>query len=175
MFHCVTKCDTNKYYYEEGTIFTKRKCYEECPDFTKPKVDFIYECDFYKLNEANSLEQLRDYANIQVREGYGLTECVTGSCLTPLHYYREGSIGIPYPDTYYKIVEPQTEKELTYGQEGEIVISGPTVMHGYLKSRKETKETLRKHKDGRIWLHTGDQGLMDKDGFVYFKNKSFKK
>ena len=47
-------------------------CYEECPDFTKPKVDFIYECGFYKLNEANSLEQLRDYVNIQVRELYNI-------------------------------------------------------------------------------------------------------
>ena len=44
-------------------------------------------------------------------------------------------------------------------------------MHGYLKSRKETRETLKKHKDGRIWLYTGDQGLMDKDGFVYYKQR----
>ena len=110
-------------------------------------------------------------ADIQLREGYGLTECASASCLTPEKYYRVGSIGIPMPDTYYKIVKPNTEKNLPYGEEGEIVISGPTVMHGYLRSKKETKETLRKHKDGRIWLHTGDQGTMDKDGFVYFKNR----
>ena len=110
-------------------------------------------------------------ANIQVREGYGLTECGSASCLTPVNYYRIGSIGIPYPDTYYKIVKPNSDKEMPYGEEGEIVISGPTVMHGYLRSRKETKETLRKHKDGRVWLHTGDQGLMDKDGFIYFRQR----
>ena len=110
-------------------------------------------------------------AEVQLREGYGLTECGSASCLTPLHYYRIGSIGIPYPDTYYKIVQTNTDIEMPYGEEGEIVISGPTVMHGYLRSRKETKETLRKHKDGRIWLHTGDQGLMDKDGFIYFKQR----
>ncbi len=110
-------------------------------------------------------------ANIQVREGYGLTECVTGSCLTPMEYYREGSIGIPYPDTYYKIVQNGTETELPYGEEGEIVISGPTVMQGYLRDKKETKQTLRKHKDGLVWLHTGDLGIMDKDGFVYYKNR----
>ena len=74
-------------------------------------------------------------------------------------------------DTLFKIVYPNTSKEVPYGVEGEMVISGPTVMHGYLRSRKETKETLRKHKDGRIWLHTGDQGLMDKDGFIYFKQR----
>ena len=122
----------------------------------KKKVD-----DFFKSHGAN----------IQLREGYGLTECASASCLTPEKYYRVGSIGVPMPDTYYKIVKPNTEKVLPYGEEGEIVISGPTVMHGYLRSKKETKEALRKHKDGRIWLHTGDQGMMDKDGFVYFKNR----
>ena len=110
-------------------------------------------------------------ADTQVREGYGLTECVTGNCLTPLKYYREGSIGIPYPDTYYKIVKPNTDKELPYGEEGEIVINGPTVMKGYLKDAKETAQTLRTHGDGLLWLHTGDLGYMDEDGFVYFKQR----
>jgi len=110
-------------------------------------------------------------ANIQIREGYGLTECVTGSCLTPVDYYREGSIGIPYPDTYYKIVKPNTTKELPYGEEGEIVISGPSVMKGYLKDDEETKKILKKHKDGLTWMHTGDIGFMDPDGFVYFKQR----
>ncbi len=72
---------------------------------------------------------------------------------------------------YFKIVQDGTDKEVPYGEEGEIVISGPTVMKGYLRDRKETKQTLRKHRDGRIWLHTGDLGMMDKDGFVYFKNR----
>ena len=106
-----------------------------------------------------------------IREGYGLTECCAASCFTPLNYYRPGSIGIPYPDMYYKIVEEGTETEVPYGVEGEIVITGPTVMDGYIRNRKETKSTLRKHKDGRIWLHTGDQGIMDEDGFVYFKGR----
>ena len=110
-------------------------------------------------------------ANIQIREGYGLTECVTGSCLTPMNYYRRGSIGIPYPDTYYKIVKPNTEEELPFGEEGEILISGPSVMKGYLDDEKETKLTLRKHKDGLTWMYTGDLGYIDKDGFIYFKQR----
>ncbi|WP_242840803.1 AMP-binding protein [Butyrivibrio proteoclasticus] len=110
-------------------------------------------------------------ADIQVREGYGLTECVTGSCLTPEKYYREGSIGIPYPDTYYKIIKPDTTEELPYGEEGEIAISGPSVMKGYLKDKEETDKTLRVHEDGLTWLHTGDLGYMDEDGFIYFKQR----
>ena len=115
---------------------------------------------------------LKDHGSkTQVREGYGLTECGSASCFTPVNNYREGSIGIPYPDMYFKIVQEGTEEEVPYGEEGEIVISGPTVMQGYLRDRKETKHTLRKHKDGRVWLHTGDLGMMDNDGFVYFKNR----
>ena len=115
---------------------------------------------------------LKDHkSNSVIREGYGLTECGSASCFTPLNYYREGSIGIPYPDMYYKIVEPGSEKEVPYGQEGEICIFGPTVMEGYIRNRKETRNALKRHRDGRIWLHTGDLGLMDKDGFVYFKSR----
>lgn len=115
---------------------------------------------------------LKDHgANVQIREGYGTTECVTASCLTPKDYAREGSIGIPFPDTYYKIVKPNTDIELPYGEEGEIVLSGPTVMIGYLNNPEETAITLVKHKDGRVWLHTGDLGMMDEDGFIYFKQR----
>ena len=110
-------------------------------------------------------------ATIQVREGYGTTECVTASCLTPYDTYREGSIGIPFSDTYYAIVNPQNDTELPYGEEGEICICGPTVMKGYLNNAEETASTLRVHADGNVWLHTGDLGVMDEDGFVYYKQR----
>ena len=110
-------------------------------------------------------------ASVQIRQGYGLTECVTASCLTPLDYHRVGSIGVPFPDTYYKIVKPNEEEELMPGEEGEICISGPSVMIGYLDNPEETASTLRRHSDGRIWLHTGDLGKMDEDGFVYFSQR----
>lgn len=110
-------------------------------------------------------------ATIQVREGYGTTECVTASCLTPYDTYREGSIGIPLSDTYYSIVNPNNDTELPYGEEGEICICGPTVMKGYLNNAEETASTLRRHEDGNLWLHTGDLGYMDEDGFVYYKQR----
>ena len=110
-------------------------------------------------------------ATIQVREGYGTTECVTASCLTPTGLAKEGSIGIPFPDTYYKIVKPDTIEEVPYGEEGEITLTGPTVMAGYFNKPEETANTLRRHADGRIWLHTGDLGKMDEDGFIYFRGR----
>ena len=115
---------------------------------------------------------LKDHnASIPVREGYGTTECVTASCLTPSHWYKEGSIGLPFPDTYYKIVKPGTEKEVPYGEEGEICLSGPTVMKEYINNPEETAQTLRKHADGLTWVHTGDLGKMDEDGFIYFRQR----
>ncbi len=110
-------------------------------------------------------------ATVPIREGYGTTECVTASCLTPLGEYRQGSIGIPFPDTLYSIVRPDTTLAVEAGEEGEICISGPSVMLGYNHNPEETAKALQRHADGRIWLHTGDLGVMDADGFVYFRQR----
>ena len=111
------------------------------------------------------------HASIQVREGYGLTECVTASCLTPRDEYREGSIGLPFPDTVYRIVRPDTDEPVPSGEEGEIILKGPTVMLGYLHQPEETAKTLRVLDDGDTWLYTGDLGCMDADGYVYFRQR----
>ena len=112
-------------------------------------------------------------ASIQVREGYGTTETVTACCLTPPTMYKEGSIGIPFPDTFIKITEPGTDNEVPYGTEGEILLAGPTVMQCYWNNEEETAETLVKSKtDGLTWVHTGDLGYMDEEGFIYFKGRS---
>ena len=110
-------------------------------------------------------------ATVQIRQGYGLTECVTASCLTPKDYNREGSIGVPFPDTYYKICKPGTMEEVAPNTEGEICLTGPTVMVEYVDNPEETAHTLRRHSDNRIWLHTGDLGKMDEDGFIYFSQR----
>ena len=106
-----------------------------------------------------------------IREGYGLTECVTASCLTPKDEYRTGSIGIPFSDTFYKVVAIGTTDEVPYGTDGEICISGPSVMVGYNNQPEETANVLRVHSDGKLWLHTGDAGMMDEEGFIYFRQR----
>lgn len=112
-------------------------------------------------------------ASIQVREGYGTTETVTACCLTPPTMYKEGSIGIPFPDTFIKITEPGTDNEVPYGTEGEILLAGPTAMQYYWENEEETAQTLIKSEtDGLTWVHTGDLGYMDNEGFVYFKGRS---
>ncbi len=111
-------------------------------------------------------------AVIQVREGYGTTETVTACCLTPVNKAKEGSIGIPFPDTYIKIVKPGTDEELPYGEEGEILLAGPTVMREYINHPEETAQTLRRHADGLTWVYTGDLGTMDEEGFIYFRGRS---
>lgn len=107
----------------------------------------------------------------KIRCGYGLTESTGASCLNPAREYRDNSIGIPLPDMLYKIVKIGTFNETKTMEDGEICICGPTVMKEYLNNPEETSKTLIKHKDGRIWLHTGDIGCMDKDGFIYFKQR----
>ncbi len=109
--------------------------------------------------------------SVKIREGYGTTECVTASCLTPYNKEKVGSIGIPLPDMLYKIVQVGTTKEVSYGTDGEICISGPTLMMEYVNQPEETAKTLQVHKDNHTWLHTGDLGTMDDEGFVYFKQR----
>ncbi len=111
-------------------------------------------------------------AKVQIREGYGTTETVTACCLTPVNRAKEGSIGLPFPDTYIKIVEPGTDREVPYGTEGEILLAGPTVMVGYMNNPEETAETLRHHADGLTWVYTGDLGVMDEEGFIFFKGRA---
>lgn len=109
--------------------------------------------------------------DIQLLEGYGLTEAVTAIMAMPKVEYREGSVGVPFPDMLAKIVKTGTQDEAPLGEDGEICLSGPAVMLGYLDEPEETAKTLQKHKDGRIWLHTGDIASMDQDGFFYFKQR----
>ena len=106
---------------------------------------------------------------VELLEGYGLTETVSAIMCTPVGQYREGSLGVPFPDTQAAVCRVDGLEELPPGEEGEICLSGPPVMMGYLDNPEATDEALKRHGDGRIWLHTGDLGRMDEEGFFYFR------
>ena len=108
-------------------------------------------------------------SDAKVRGAFGMTECSAGCTMMPKHKKKLGSVGVPIPNCYIKIVNPETDEELPYGETGEICISGPTLMKEYLNEKEETENILRKGKDGKLWLHSGDLGYMDEDGYIFFK------
>ncbi|MCP4723222.1 MAG: long-chain fatty acid--CoA ligase, partial [Desulfobacteraceae bacterium] len=107
--------------------------------------------------------------DVKLLEGYGLTEAVTAIMAMPMGTYRQNSIGVPFSDMDAKIVKTDTTEQALPGEDGEICLSGPAVMKGYLNQKKETDKTLKTHADGKIWLHTGDIANQDEEGFFYFK------
>lgn len=129
--------------------------------------------DFLSENQKKLIDAyLSEHGSTaKVRAGYGLTESTGATCLNPEDTYKKDSIGYPLPDMYFKIVENGTHQEVKRGEEGEICISGPTVMKEYLNDPEETNQVLRFHEDGKVWLHTGDVGCIDEDGRVYFKQR----
>ncbi len=153
------------------------KAFVDSPEFRKIKLDFLKAafCGADTLPEKlkKDFDALVEKSGGKARllEGYGLTEAVTAVMAMPLSEYRPGSMGIPFPDMYAKIVEPGTDREVKPKEIGELVIAGPDVMLGYIKNEEETKKTLKKHSDGFTWLHTGDLAYMDEDGFFYFKQR----
>ncbi len=110
-------------------------------------------------------------SDAKIRVGYGLTEGSGAVCLSPEHIFADGIIGVPLPETGFKIVKNNTFKEQPIGEEGEICISGPLVMAGYIGDDSETAQALRRHDDGKTWLHTGDLGYVGEDGLVYFAQR----
>lgn len=109
--------------------------------------------------------------NEKIMQGYGMTESVGATCFACNDWNIEGSIGIPFPGDYFKIVVPHTQDEVPLGESGEICVCGPTVMMGYLDNEKETNEVLQVHEDGNVWLHTGDIGYMDKNGVIFYQSR----
>ena len=110
-------------------------------------------------------------AHVNISKGYGMTESVAATAYTFPGTNEPGSIGIPMVGNMYKICDPETGEELEIGSEGEICVNGPTLMAGYLNNKKETDNILRKHKDGKLWLHTGDVGYISSNGIVYYTQR----
>jgi len=100
-------------------------------------------------------------------EGYGLTEASPVTHCNPLNGVVKECIGIPFPDTDAKVVDPDDpSRELAQGDVGELAVRGPQVMKGYWNKPEETRMVLR---DG--WLLTGDLAKMDTDGYFYIVDR----
>lgn len=115
---------------------------------------------------------LKDHhSTAQLTQGYGLSEGCAAVSLCYDEVHKKGSIGIPLPRNDIKIIDPSTRKEVSYNTIGEICISGPTIMLGYLNDQSESNSALQMHNDKKIWLHTGDMGRMDSDGYLYYEQR----
>lgn len=104
-------------------------------------------------------------------QGYGMSEVSAAATFCVNDRYRKGSVGIPCIATTLGIFDPETGEELGYGEHGEICITGDTMMKGYYNNKEETEYVMRRHADGKIWIHSGDIGYIDEDGFVYVKGR----
>lgn len=115
------------------------------------------------LNQHRSL--------LKVIDGYGSTE-VTACALTNLNHARKkGSLGKSLGETEFEVFAPDTEEVLPVGEVGEVAITGPTVTMGYYKDEEETNKVFKKHTDGKVWVHMGDLGMKDIDGFGFYMGR----
>ncbi|MDO4816171.1 MAG: class I adenylate-forming enzyme family protein [Bacillota bacterium] len=104
-------------------------------------------------------------------QGYGMSEASSAVSCCCNGNFKSLSVGYPLLTTTIGIFKPGTTEELDYGEEGEICITGPTVMLGYFDNPKETEKVLIKHTDGRVWIHSGDLGSIDEDGYLFIKGR----
>ena len=110
-------------------------------------------------------------AHISITKGYGMTESVAATAYTFEGSNEPGSIGIPMIGNSFCVCAPDSISKLDFGIEGELCVSGPTIMKGYLNNKKETDNVLKVHKDGKVWLHTGDMGYITNNGIIYFTGR----
>lgn len=117
-------------------------------------------------------EYLKEHgSSAKITQGYGLSEALAAVSLAHDNINKSGSVGIPLPGNYIKIINPATRKAVPPNVVGEICVNSKGLMMGYLNNENETNDALQIHDDGHIWLHTGDLGYMDKDGFIFYKGR----
>ena len=105
-------------------------------------------------------------------QGYGMSEMSGAATCCFSAVYKDGSAGIPLLATTVGIFDQETGEELGYAQQGEICMTGRNMMLGYFNNEEETAQVMRRHADGKLWVHSGDIGYMDEDGFVFIKGRS---
>ena len=118
-------------------------------------------------NVDENYMEMEPNLDLVVRQGYGLSENTALGSYSKIGSYKFGSIGIPMPYETVGIFEPNTDKELSYNEPGEICITGNAMMRGYLNNPEETEKVLKVHSDGKTWIHTKDIGYMDEDGNLF--------
>lgn len=125
-----------------------------------------------KSLENKMNEYLKEHNSLgKITQGYGLSEALAAVCLACDDVNKSGSVGIPLAGNQVKIIDPATRETLKYGKVGEICVHSKAFMQGYLNDESETNTALQVHKDGHVWLHTGDLGYMDEDGFIFYKGR----
>ena len=110
-------------------------------------------------------------SNIRICEGYGMTEGLAALSLSVNDAYKSGTIGKALIGNKMCVVEPGSINVLGVNEDGELCVSGPTVMTGYRNNEEDTKKVLKKHSDGKLWLHTGDMASIDENGIVTYKSR----
>ncbi|MGB0440302.1 MAG: AMP-binding protein, partial [Paracoccaceae bacterium] len=129
--------------------------------FTKDMVAKVRFCGSGGAAQTTGVAQkFEDMTGVPIRQGYGMTECAGVLTFNPVNDNRLGSVGIPVPGMDVRIVD-DAGNDVALGEPGEVIGRGPTVMLGYLNRPDATAETIV---DG--WLHSGDIGVMDADGFI---------
>ncbi len=104
-------------------------------------------------------------------QGYGMSEVSSAASCCCGGNFKSLSVGYPLLTTVIGIFKPDTTEELGYDEEGEICISGPSLMMGYFCNDEETQQVMKKHPDGQMWIHSGDLGVLDEDGFLFIKGR----
>ena len=99
--------------------------------------------------------------------GYGMSEFSSVVTLNLVKAYKKGSLGVPLVNTNIKIVDPDSGEELQYHETGEMCFCSPTSMLGYYRNRAASDEIMKRDQYGNVWIHTGDLGYVDEEGFVF--------
>jgi long-chain acyl-CoA synthetase len=111
------------------------------------------------------VRQWKDMFNLTIHEAYGMTETSSLVTFNHLYHHKVGSVGTPAGVVEVKIVDDENN-EVPSGDSGEIVMRGPNIMKGYFNNVEETERVLRNG-----WLHSGDVGRLDKDGYLYIVDR----
>ena len=121
----------------------------------------------HRLNEFRKAHGMK----YPLAQGYGMSELSAAASFCVNTVYKEGSVGIPSLTVDVGIFDPETGKELGCKKIGEVCVTGASMMKGYFNNPEETAYVMRKHSDGRVWVHSGDLGYLDEDGFLYIKGR----